>query len=144
MWIKQSLTKKEEIIEEEEEDTYYFVGVWAYHKINDDQHQSSFYSLWIRRGVDLIPTEVEVKSLLSNLGVNIISFKIISISKWTESDYYSYSQGEITIPNMENPISPVKEEEIDYQSLIDKAVENEDYEEAARLKKEFENKKNDR
>jgi len=137
-WFR-SPKKKVEI-----EDTYYFVGVWVAHQINDDQYQSSFYSLWIRRGEKSIPTEKEVRAHLVTFGLNIINFKVISISEWKRSDYDDYVKGEFIedlIPEVKLTPPKIKEEEIDYQALIDKAIEDENYEEAARLKNILEKKK---
>lgn len=135
--------KKEENIVKE--DTYYFVGVWVAHQINEEQYQSSFYSLWIRKEDKMIPTEKEVKSHLTLFGLRIINFKIISISEWLKKDYDDYQSGEIIediikTEDIKEKLGIDEEEEPDYQSLIDKAVESEDYETAAYWKKILEEK----
>jgi hypothetical protein len=121
------------------EDTYYFVGTWVAHQINDEEYQSAFYSLWIRKEDKMIPTEKEVKTHLTLFGLRIINFKIISISEWVKKDYDDYHNGEIVVEETHKP-EEVKKEEVDYQSLIDKAVEEEDYETAAYWKKILEEK----
>lgn len=135
--------KKKEI---PKEDIYYFVGVWVAHQINEEQYQSSFYSLWIRKASLSIPTEKEVKSHLLLFGLKIINFKVISISKWEQKDYNDYMNGadiEDILP-VDSSNKSYTIEEVDYQLLLDKAVDEENYEEAARLKKILEEKKNDR
>lgn len=131
--------RKEVIIERSE--VYYFVGVWVAHLIND-QYQSSFYSIWIKKYGSSIPTEKEVKSHLVALGLDVIHFKIISISIWQKKDYDDYIIGVYDEQPKDYNTSKI-EDEIDYQVLIDKAVADENYEEAARLKKKLEENKND-